>query len=429
MLRIKRCVSPIRHEITVPGDKSISHRVLMLAALSNGVCKITNLLYGEDCLHTVQALRKLGVPIRLFPEYSSAVVHGCGGKLRAPVGDIYCGNSGTTMRLLAGILAAQPFHSKLVGDSSLTRRPMKRIIEPLTFMRAKLSAEMNDFPPLSIDGGPLEPISYQMPIASAQVKSAILLAGLFAQGETTVMEDIQSRDHTERLLQDFLVPVRRGRGEISLRGPSIPQARNFHVPGDISSAAFWIVAAAAKPGTNLRIKHVGLNPSRSVFLDVLARMGASVQIKVKQQQEKIGEPYGCLEITGRQLQSTIIHGKEIPNVIDEIPIITIAGALARGKTIIRDAKELRVKETDRIAAIVNNLRAMDVDVTEYEDGMEIQGSGTLVGTHIKSYGDHRIAMAFSIAGLFAEGETVIEDTACINTSYPKFEETLLHFCI
>ena len=425
MLRIKRSVL-IHHEITVPGDKSISHRVLLLAALSNGTCEITNLLYGEDCLYTVQALRKLGVTITLLPKRYSAVVHGCGGKLHAPAGNIYCGNSGTTMRLLAGILAAQPFRSRLVGDPSLSRRPMKRIIEPLTLMGAKLSAEKHDLPPLSIEGSSLKPITYHMPVASAQVKSAILLAGLFAQGESTIVEPTQSRDHTERLLQDFLIPVQRYKERIALKGPSIPQSRNFCVPGDISSAAFWIVAAAAQPGANLLIKQVGLNASRRTFLDVLARMGAHIQETVVQQAE-VGEPCGCLKVTGGQLHATVIQGKEIPHVIDEIPIITVAGALAKGRTIIRDAQELRVKETDRISAIVKNLRAIKVEVIEYEDGMEIQGGGSLIGSYIKSYDDHRIAMAFSIAGLFAEGETVIEDTTCISTSYPGFEETLHYF--
>jgi len=426
MLKIKRGV-PIRCAVAVPGDKSISHRALVLAALSNGVCEITNLLYGEDCLYTVEALRKLGVSIALLPERCSAVVHGCSGRFRAPQGDLYCGNSGTTMRLLTGILAAQSFSSRLVGDPSLSRRPMKRIIEPLSLMGAKLSAEGGgDFPPILVKGGSLRPIVYQMPMASAQVKSAILLAGLFAKGENTIVEHVQSRDHTERMLQDFSVTVRRYGKEISLRGPSIPQARNFCVPGDISSASFWMVAAAAQPGANLLIKNVGLNPSRRAILDILSRMGARIQ-EMSTEHVGTGEPSGSLEIIGTQLCATTIQGEEIANAIDEIPIIAVAGALAQGETIIRDAQELRVKETDRIAALTANLRAMGVRIVERKDGMEIQGRGSLIGTRLKSFGDHRIAMAFSIAGLFATGETIIEDTSCIRTSYPDFEKTLRQF--
>ncbi|ALJ56578.1 3-phosphoshikimate 1-carboxyvinyltransferase [Candidatus Xiphinematobacter sp. Idaho Grape] len=425
MLKIKRG-APTHNTITVPGDKSISHRVLMLTALSDGACEITNLLCGEDCLHTVEALRGLGVSIELFPEHCSAVVHGCSGKLRAPKGDIHCGNSGTTMRLLAGILAAQPFCSRLVGDPSLSRRPMKRIIEPLSLMGAKLSAEGNNFPPLLVEGKPLQPITYQMPVASAQVKSAILLAGLFAQGKSTVIEYARSRDHTERMLQDFAVAIQRHGREISLKGPSVPQARNFCIPGDISSASFWTVAVAAQPGANLLIENVGLNPSRRAVLDILSRMGACIR-ETSIGQVEIGEPSGSLEITGTQLRATTIQGEEISNAIDEIPIIAVAGALAQGKTVIRNAQELRVKETDRITALTANLRAMGVGIIEHEDGMEIQGRDSLIGTHVKSFGDHRIAMAFSIAGLFATGETVIEDTSCIATSYPGFEKTLQRF--
>ncbi|QQY10283.1 MAG: 3-phosphoshikimate 1-carboxyvinyltransferase [Candidatus Xiphinematobacter sp.] len=428
MLKIEGGVPPIHCAITVPGDKSISHRALMIAALSNGVCKITNLLYGEDCLHTVKALRELGISIELLPERCSAMVHGCSGKFRTPKRDVYCGNSGTTMRLLAGILAAQSFCSRLVGDPSLSRRPMKRIMEPLSLMGAKLSAgEGDDFPPLLVEGRkPLQPIIYRMPVASAQVKSAILLAGLSAQGESTVIEYTRSRDHTERMLQDFGVTIRRHGEEILLKGPSIPQARNFRVPGDISSASFWILAAAAQPGAKLLIRNVGLNPSRRAVLDILSRMGAHIRAMSTEQVE-IGEPSGSIEITGVQLRATTVQGEEISNAIDEIPIIAVAGALAQGETIIRNAQELRVKETDRIAALTANLRAMGVRVVERGDGMEIQGKDSLIGARLKSFGDHRIAMAFSIAGLFAVGETIIEDTSCIRTSYPGFEKTLRRF--
>ena len=422
MFKVKRG-APIHCEITVPGDKSISHRAVMLSALSSGPCKITNFLQGEDCISTAEALRKLGVHIEFLPDFNSIFVEGCHGKLHVPDGDIDCGNSGTTMRLLAGILAAQPFRSRLVGDPSLSRRPMQRIIKPLSLMGARLLAEGDQgCPPLLIEGGTLQPITYRTPVASAQIKSAILLAGLFARGKTTVIEPACSRDHTERMFQHFLIPVQREGLQTSLRGPCIPESRDFHIPGDISSAAFWMVAAAAQPGAHLLIKDVGLNPTRTGILAVLVRMGARIGEIVEQ--AEIGEPSGSIDIKGGPLHATIIEGEEIPHVIDEIPILAVAGALAQGKTIIRDAQELRVKETDRIAALVANLRAMGVDVVERDNGMEIQGGRPLVGARVKSFGDHRIAMAFAVAGLFAKGETIIEDTDCVRTSYPGFEKTL-----
>ncbi len=422
MLKVKYS-APIRCEITVPGDKSISHRALMISALSNGSCKITNFLQGEDCLSTAKALSQLGVQIEFFPDTNLVVVQGCHGKFNMPEGDIDCGNSGTTMRLLAGVLAAQPFRSRLVGDASLSRRPMERVVQPLSLMGARLLAEgENGCPPLLIEGGSLKPITYRTPVVSAQIKSAILLAGLFTRGKTSVIEAGRSRDHTERMLQHFLVPVRREGQQISIHGPNTPESRDFNVPGDISSAAFWLVAAAAQPGSRLLIKNVGLNPTRTGIVDILVRMGAHIREVVEQTDG--GEFSGTLDIKGGQLRATVIEGSDIPNAIDEIPILAVAGALAQGKTIIRDAQELRVKETDRIAAIVTNLRTMGVDVVERDDGMEIQGRRPLRGARLRSFGDHRIAMAFAIAGLFAQGETVIEDTDCIRTSYPDYEKTL-----
>ncbi|PWU08892.1 MAG: 3-phosphoshikimate 1-carboxyvinyltransferase [Verrucomicrobia bacterium] len=422
MLKVRRS-APINYEITVPGDKSISHRALLLAALSNGTCKITNFLQAEDCLATAEALRELGVQMEFFSDANLVIVEGCHGKFKPPATDINCGNSGTTMRLLAGILAAQPFRSRLVGDASLSHRPMQRIIQPLSLMGARLSTE-NELgcPPLVIEGAPLKPITYSMPIASAQVKSAILFAGLFTRGKTTVIEPGRSRDHTERMLQHFLIPVQREGRQISLHGPRIPESRDFQVPGDLSSAAFWLIAVAAQPGSRLLIKNVGLNPSRTGIIDILVRMGAHIREVVEQTEG--GEPSGTLDIKGTRLRATTIEGDEISNVIDELPILAVAGALAEGKTIIRNAEELRVKETDRITAIVTNLREMGVEVVERDDGMEIQGKLPLQGARLKSFGDHRIAMAFGIAGLFARGETVIEDTDCIRTSYPEYENTL-----
>ena len=434
VFRVKRARN-LETEITVPGDKSISHRAIMLAALSNGVCKIANFLEGEDCLCTARAFQQLGVTIDA-PEPGLVVVHGSHGTLTAPEEEIDCGNSGTTMRLLSGLLAAQPFTSRLVGDASLSRRPMRRIIEPLAQMGATINAlGANDTPPLVIHGAPLHAITYRTPVASAQIKSAILLAGLYATGVTTVIEPAQSRDHTERMLEYFLVNLRRDETRpdrhhrptecrTSMLGKQRIESRDFAVPGDISSAAFWLVAAAGQRDSRLLVRNVGLNPTRTAILDVLVRMGAHVREIVETIEE--GEPCGALEIEGAPLTGTVIEGNEIPGVIDELPVLAVAGALAQGRTIIRDAKELRVKETDRIAAIASNLKLMGAAVEEAEDGLTIYGGNTLHGARIPSHGDHRIAMAFAIAGLFATGSTIIEDTACVGTSYPQFESILMH---
>jgi len=419
--KVKRA-SRIEGEITVPGDKSISHRAVMLASLSNGPCRISNFLEGEDCISTANVMRALGVSIE-HPESGVMLVEGCRGKLSAPSADLDCGNSGTTMRLMSGILAAQPFRSCLVGDPSLSKRPMRRVIDPLGLMGARLSGTgERGTPPLAIEGGPLEGITYTLPVASAQVKSALLLAGLFARGRTTVVEPARSRDHTERMLEYFLVPTRREGNSITIAGGQTIESRDFAVPGDISSAAFWLVAAAAQPGSRLMVKNVGLNPTRTGILDVLIRMGARLREVVEVVEN--GEPLGTVDLKGYRLRGTVIEGDEVPNVIDEIPAIAVAGALAEGTTIIRGASELRVKETDRIAAICENLRKMGADVTEKDDGMEIRGGKPLAGARLTSFGDHRIAMAFAVAGYFAKGETVIEDTDCVKTSYPDFEKTL-----
>jgi len=411
----------IRTELTVPGDKSISHRAVILASLSNGPCVIRGFLPSEDCLCTAAAMRALGVKIET-PEPDTLIVHGTRRKFVAPEHDIDCGNSGTTMRLLCGLLAGQPFRTRLFGDASLSKRPMKRVIEPLTQMGAKIRAEgANERPPLVIEGTTLSPVHYYSPVASAQVKSAVLLAGLFAQGKTSVTEPIQSRDHTERMLEYFLVRPVKEELTVSIYGGQTPESRDFTVPGDISSAAFWLVAAAAQPGSHLLVRNIGLNETRTGILGVLVRMGAGVR-EIHEGDE--AEPMGTIEIRGDRLKGTTIAGKEIPNVIDELPILAVAGALAHGKTVIADAGELRVKETDRLAAIATNLRAMGAQVSETEDGLEILGGAPLHGARVQSYGDHRIAMAFAIAGLFAEGETIIEGTECVATSYPTFEETL-----
>ena len=408
-------------ELEVPGDKSISHRAVMLAGLSNGPCLIKGFLSSEDCLCTVGAMRSLGVQIDFIDE-TTLIVHGVRRVFTAPSGDIDCGNSGTTMRLMAGILAGQPFRSRLVGDASLSKRPMRRIMDPLGQMGAKITAEGTDGrPPLTIEGGNLEPIHFLSPVASAQVKSAVLLAGMFAKGKTSVTEPTQSRDHTERMLEYFLVRPQKQGLTVGIFGEQTPESREFQVPGDISSAAFWLVAAAAQPQSRLLVKNVGLNETRSGVLAVLIRMGAVIRERITSPQ---AEPIGVVDIQGGVLKGTEIKGAEIANVIDELPILAVAGALAQGKTVIRDAGELRVKETDRLAAIATNLRAMGVTVTETESGLEIIGGSPLRGAKMDSFGDHRIAMAFAIAGLFADGETVITGTECVNTSYPSFYATL-----
>ncbi|MFV1994421.1 MAG: 3-phosphoshikimate 1-carboxyvinyltransferase [Verrucomicrobiales bacterium] len=433
--RVKKS-KPIVSEMTVPGDKSISHRAVLVAALSNGPCLIDGFLPSEDCLATVDALRALGVQIDEVDEVEVTArnkgeiapltlrVHGCRGQFTAPRKAIDCGNSGTTMRLLAGLLAGQPFSSRLIGDESLSMRPMSRVIDPLVKMGARIEAEgEKGRPPLVIRGGSnLENMHYVLPVASAQVKSAILFAGLSAKGKTTVTEPLTTRDHTERIFHHFLVKTATEDHDISIWGNQVPESRDFSVPGDISSAAFWVVAAVSQPGAHLTVRNVGLNKTRSGILQVLIRMGAHISEFI--QEPVKGEAFGNLELRGGALKGTNISGDEIPNVIDELPILAVAGALAEGRTTIRNAQELRVKETDRIAAVANNLREMGVPVHEFYDGLEIEGGAPLVGARLGSYGDHRIAMAFAIAGLFAQGETVIEDVECVNTSYPGFWDDL-----
>ena len=411
----------IHAELTVPGDKSISHRAIMLAALSNGRGEVTGFLPSEDCLSTMKAFQQLGIEITR-PDDTTVIIEGKRGNFTAPKGDIDCGNSGTTMRLLCGILAAQPFRSRLTGDASLSKRPMKRVIDPLTQMGAKITAEgARGCAPLVIEGAPLKAIEYTAPVASAQVKSAILLAGLFAKGMTSVTEPEQSRDHTERMFAWHLLRPRKNGLTVSIPGGQTLESRDFSVPGDISSAAFWLVAAAAQPGSHLLIKNVGLNPARTGVLAALIRMGAHVSEIVENAD---CEPRGTVEVRGARLRATTIGGAEIPNAIDELPILAVAAALAEGRTIIQDAHELRVKETDRIAAVARNLRAFGVTVDEREDGMEIEGGAPLHGAQVESFGDHRIAMAFAILASFAEGPSFIRNTDCVNTSYPGFYDTL-----
>ena len=406
----------------------MSHRAAILGGLSNGVCTIRNFLPSEDCVNTLQAMGSLGARHQVLDVLTgfgplNLKIHGCSMKLSAPTTPIDCGNSGTGMRLLAGLLAGQPFTSELFGDPSLSSRPMGRITVPLGLMGASIVTKgvKEGCAPLLIQPAHLKSISYEMPVASAQVKSAVLLGGLFAEGTTTVVEPTVTRDHTERMFASFQIGTNRVGQAISVYGGQVPESCDFEVPGDISSAAFWLVAAAALPGSRLLIKNVGLNPTRTAILKVLSRMGARMTEIVHSSH---GEPTGHIEIHGVKLTGTTLLLEEIPNLIDEIPVIAVAAALATGRTVIRNARELRVKETDRITTTVDNLRKMGAEIEEFEDGMEIEGGGELHGATLDSFGDHRIAMAFAIAGLFAKGETIITNTSCVNTSYPGFAHHL-----
>jgi 3-phosphoshikimate 1-carboxyvinyltransferase len=402
-------VSPqktISGELAVPGDKSISHRAAILAGLSDGSCRVENFLSSEDCVNTLRAMVQLGVRYEVLKgteeEPEDLLIHGCGNELKAPDQELDCGNSGTGMRLLAGVLASQKFDSVLVGDESLSGRPMGRVMIPLGEMGAQIDArgEKEGCAPLHISGGSLKAIEYDMPVASAQVKSAVLLAGLFAPDTTVVCQPATTRDHSERLLNYFGVEVVTEGNRISIEGGQKVTARDLVVPGDVSSAAFWIVAAAVTPGSKLTLTNVGLNPTRTAIITVLKRMGARITDTIEH--EDGGEPRGLIEIEGGTLTGTGILPEEVPNLIDEVPILAVAGALSEGTMTIRNAHELRVKETDRIDTVVKNLRAMGGEVEEFDDGMVIPGGQKLQGAQLDSYGDHRIAMAFAIAGLLAE---------------------------
>lgn len=421
-------ISSLQAEFSVPGDKSMSHRAAILGGLSDGSCTIRNFLPSEDCINTLHAMQALGAKHEVIDEMPghgplNLTLHGRNMSLSAPAAPMDCGNSGTGMRLLAGLLAGQNFTSELFGDESLSGRPMGRITVPLSQMGASIETLGNKegCAPLRFHPSKLNPIDYDMPVASAQVKSAVLLAGLFAEGKTSVTQPATTRDHTERMMASFGIELEIEGNHIAITGGQTPKACDFTVPGDISSAAFWLVAAAALPGSQLTLKNVGLNPTRDAIVTVLKRMGANITVKPH---DSSGEPIGDIEVRGSQLKGTTILKEEVPNLIDEVPVLAVAAALATGTTCIRNAKELRVKETDRITTVVDNLRDMGGVIEEFEDGMEIEGGHSLRGAHLQSFGDHRIAMAFAIAGLFAEGETVIGGADCINTSYPGFSRHL-----
>ncbi len=417
----------MRGELTVPGDKSISHRAVMLGSIAQGTTEITNFLKGADCLSTIRCFRQMGVSIEEKPD--CILVHGRGLRgLTAPDGTLNTGNSGTTTRLMSGILAGQRFSSLLSGDASLNSRPMKRIMDPLGQMGARItSVNGNGCAPLSIHPGDLHGIAYTSPVASAQVKSAVLLAGLYADGETSVTEPVLSRNHTELMLQNFgayvMTALHPGGSATAYVEPCQElYGQQVYVPGDISSAAYFIAAALLTPGSELLIKNVGTNFTRAGFLKVCEAMGSDVTLVNKTIEG--GEPRADILARSSALKGTVIEGELIPTLIDEIPILAVMAALAEGTTVIRDAAELKVKETNRIDTVTAGLAAMGAHVTPTEDGMIIEGASCLTGARIQSHLDHRIAMAFAVAGLAAQGETFIEDSQCVDVSYPEFFQTL-----
>ena len=409
-------------EISVPGDKSVSQRIAMLAALAHGTSTIKGFLTGEDALSTLKAVCALGASHCFEGELLK--ITGTGGKFKQPANDLDMGNSGTGTRLLAGLLAGWPMTITMTGDASLSRRPMGRIANPLKQMGAEieLTGEKGTLP-MTIHGTQLKGIRYELPMASAQVKSCVLLAGLFAEGKTTVIEPRPTRDHTEKLFQTLEIPIDVNGFEISVSGfgSTGPQfdAKDITVPGDFSSAAFWIAAVAARPGAELTVRGVGLNPRRTALLDVLKRMGAQIKTELTEEQ---GDPIGNIVVRGAQLRGTEIGGDEIPNLIDELPVISAIAALADGDTVIRDAEELRVKESDRIAMMAAHLRAFGVEVTEQPDGMIVHGPARLKAPQdsLDSDGDHRIAMSVAVLATFVDQPVTIENTACVDTSYPDF---------
>jgi len=412
--------APIRGEITVPGDKSISHRAIMLAALADGTSRIDGFLEGEDTRATAAVFRQLGVAIEA-PAPSRRLVRGVGiDGLSAPSDALDCGNAGTGMRLLAGVLAGQSFDSVLVGDASLSRRPMRRVIEPLAQMGATIDAEEGGLPPLRIRGGrALRGIRYESPVASAQVKSAVLLAGLRASGDTEVREAHPTRDYTERMLAAFGWPIDFAPGRVRLSGGHRLSATDIEVPADFSSAAFFIAAATLVPGSELVLHGVGLNPRRTGLIEVLRAMGADIREDARR--ERGGEVVADLVVRHARLRGIDVPIEHVPDMIDEFPILFVAAAVAEGTTTIRGAAELRVKESDRIATMAEGLRALGIRVGETSDGAVIEG-GTLRGGRIDSHGDHRVAMSFAVAGLVASDAIRILDCANVATSFPGFVE-------
>ncbi|MFP3122938.1 3-phosphoshikimate 1-carboxyvinyltransferase [Ectobacillus funiculus] len=422
MTKLTKATQGLRGTLQVPGDKSISHRAVMFGAIAKGKTTINGFLPGEDCLSTISCFQKLGVTVEQNGDYVEVYGNGIDG-LQEPKEVLDVGNSGTTIRLMMGILSNTPFHSCLVGDSSIAKRPMKRVTEPLKQMGAQIDGrEGGQFTPISLRGGQVKGMHYDSPVASAQVKSAVLLAGLKGEGVTSVTEPLQSRDHTERMLRAFGCSVQTDGRTVSLQGQQELKAVHIEVPGDISSAAFFLVAGAIVPDSKITLKKVGLNPTRTGILEVLKAMGAAITIENIQNEEF--EPFGDVTIETSQLQGTEIGGDVIPRLIDEIPILALAATQAQGVTVIKDAAELKVKETNRIDTVVHELRKMGANVEATEDGMIVYGKSSLSGAEVNSHGDHRIGMMLAVAACLADGETVIENSEAAAVSYPNFFEQL-----
>lgn len=418
-MQIQPC-GPLHGEITVPGDKSISHRAVMLGALANGTTHITGFLMGEDCLSTIDCFRKMGVSIDVSDK--DVVVEGVGlHGLTAPECELYTGNSGTTTRLLSGILAGQSFTSTMNGDATIQRRPMGRVMKPLREMGASIEGKDDNFCPLTMHPSELHGIEYRLPVASAQLKSAILLAGLYAEGQTTVIEPAPSRDHTERMFRALGVEIETNGNAITLNPPEDLHAVDIAVPSDISSAAYFLVAGAIVPGSELTIKNVGVNPTRTGIIDVLRDMGADI---TESNFREEAEPVCDLTVRYSRLHGTEIGGAIIPRLIDELPVIAVAAAFAEGETVIRDAQELKVKESNRIASMVAELSKAGVDVEETDDGMIVRGGEKPHGASFETYKDHRIAMSLAILGLAAEGASRIDEPEVVAISYPDFFGTI-----
>jgi 3-phosphoshikimate 1-carboxyvinyltransferase len=419
---VVRSAKNVQGSVAMPGDKSISHRYAMLAGLAEGPSRLANFSAGADCASTLSCLRAMGVKwSRKDASENIVEVQGTNLSLAAPSRPLDCGNSGSTIRMLSGIVSAQPFASELTGDESLSRRPMERVITPLTKMGARIEAQ-NGRPPLRITGGRLNAIDYAMPVASAQVKTCLLFAGLLATGETRVTEPVRTRDHGEVALRAFGASVDSKGNQVRIRGGQRLRGIDARIPGDLSSAAFFLCAAALFPGSQLTIAGLLMNPTRAHLLDILIQMG--LKISVTELEELNGELVGTLQVEGARLKSATIAGSDSAALIDEIPVLAAIAPYTEEGMEIRDAKELRVKESDRIAAIATNLRAMGAELEEREDGLKIPGGQSLHGAEINSFADHRIAMAFSIAALRAHGDTFIRGSECASISYPAFFSTL-----
>lgn len=417
------CLQPknkLQGELTVPPDKSISHRAVLFSSLSKGVCRIQNFLASDDCLSTISCMRQLGIDIERTG--TDVLVKGKGLRgLQKPTDLLYTGNSGTTTRLLTGILCGQSFESTICGDESICRRPMNRIITPLSQMGARIDSQKG-FCPMTVSPASLQGISYQMPQDSAQVKSAILLAGLYADGVTSVTENNKSRDHSERMLSAFGCDVKTDNNTVSITPPDELYPCDMEVVGDISSAAFFLVAGAIMPNSCITIKNVGMNPTRTGILDVLLQMGA--KIKIENQRLVGGEPAADLTVFSSSLTGVSIGAEIMPRLIDEIPILAVAASFAQGKTIVSGAEELKVKETNRIDTVCNELNKAGVTITPTEDGMVIEGGRPVHGADFVSYGDHRIAMACAVLACAAQGESTLSNPACASVSFPEFFSVL-----